>query len=145
MIGCQPGQRGMQDGPDRHASRVVPGCKQIDFRQSPFDTARRLPGGPNHARYAKRGGYHDERQRSRTGGQGLELTARIVSAYAGKAALSPAELVTLIGTVSQALSGVGNQPAGPKAEALTPAVPVKKSVLPDFIVCLEDGKKLKML
>jgi len=75
----------------------------------------------------------------------LELTARIVSAYAGKAALSPAELVAVIGTVSQALSDVGGQPAAPKTEGLTPAVPVKKSVSADFIVCLEDGKKLKML
>src|ERR1700690_2488256 len=75
----------------------------------------------------------------------LELTTRIVSAYAGNAAVSPADLVNVIGTVSQALSGIGSQCAAPKAQELTPAVPVKKSVSPDFIICLEDGKKLKML
>jgi predicted transcriptional regulator len=75
----------------------------------------------------------------------LELTARIVSAYAGNATLSPTQLTEVIGVVSRALSDLRNAPAAPAVEALVPAVPIKKSVTPDFIVCLEDGKKLKML
>jgi predicted transcriptional regulator len=75
----------------------------------------------------------------------LELTARIVSAYAGNATLSATQLTEVIGVVSRALSDVGNAPAAAAVEAQMPAVPIKKSVTPDFIVCLEDGKKLKML
>jgi predicted transcriptional regulator len=75
----------------------------------------------------------------------LDLTARIVSAYAANATLSSTELTDMIGTVSRALTALATAPAAPKVEALTPAVPVKKSVTPDFIICLEDGKKLKML
>ena len=75
----------------------------------------------------------------------LELTTRIVSAYAGNATLSATELTEVIGTVSRALIEIGTAPAIPAVQELVPAVPVKKSVSPDFIVCLEDGKKLKML
>jgi predicted transcriptional regulator len=75
----------------------------------------------------------------------LELTTQIVSAYVAKAKLSAADLTETIGSVSRALIGLaGPQPEPPKAE-LIPAVAVKKSVMPDYIVCLEDGKKLKML
>jgi predicted transcriptional regulator len=75
----------------------------------------------------------------------LDLTARIVSSYAGNATLTPAELTDLIGSVSRALSQLSATPVEPETKELTPAVPVKKSVTPDFIICLEDGKKLKML
>jgi len=75
----------------------------------------------------------------------LEHTAKIVGAYAGNAALSPMQLVELIGTVSRMLGGLAAAPSTPKPEELVPAVPIKKSVSPDFIICLEDGKKLKML
>jgi len=75
----------------------------------------------------------------------LELTARIVSAYAGNATLSPTQLTEAIGVVSRALGDIRNAPAAPAVEALVPAVPIKKSVTPDFVICLEDGKKLKML
>jgi predicted transcriptional regulator len=75
----------------------------------------------------------------------LELTTRIVSAYASKAKVSPSELLETISSVSRALSGVGAPAPEPEAKELVPAVPVKKSVTPDFIICLEDGKKLKML
>jgi predicted transcriptional regulator len=79
----------------------------------------------------------------------LRLTADIVTAYVDKTALSPAELVTLIGSVSRSLSEIGEKPATtgaiPGGGVPIPAVPIKKSVTPDYLICLEDGKKLKML
>jgi predicted transcriptional regulator len=77
----------------------------------------------------------------------LTLTAQIVSAYAAKATLTPAALTDVIGEVSRALGRIGTDAAAAAAEPveLVPAVPIKKSVSADFIVCLEDGKKLKML
>lgn len=76
----------------------------------------------------------------------LELAADIVSAFVSNNSLPATDLPALIGSVHQALkalaTGVAQQPADePKA----PAVPVKKSVQPDYIVCLEDGKKFKSL
>jgi predicted transcriptional regulator len=73
----------------------------------------------------------------------LALTANIVAAHVSKNALSSDELPGLIRQVYQSLAtvGTGNAPA----ERPSPAVPIKKSVTNDFIVCLEDGKKLKML
>lgn len=75
----------------------------------------------------------------------LELTTKIVSSYAANAKLTTSELIETITSVSQALAQVGAPPAEPEKVELTPAVPVKKSITPDYIVCLEDGKKLKML
>jgi predicted transcriptional regulator len=75
----------------------------------------------------------------------LELTTRIVSAYASNAKVSGPELLETITSVSRALSAVGNPSAEPEKKELVAAVPIKKSVTPDFIICLEDGKKLKML
>jgi predicted transcriptional regulator len=77
----------------------------------------------------------------------LTLTAQIVSAYAAKATLTPAALNDVISEVSRALRRIGTDAAAAAAEPveLVPAVPIKKSVSADFIVCLEDGKKLKML
>ena len=75
----------------------------------------------------------------------LDLTARIVSAYAGNATLSPTELTDVIGSVSRALAQLSATTVEPEPKELSPAVPIKKSVTADFIVCLEDGKKLKML
>lgn len=73
----------------------------------------------------------------------LDQTARIVGAFAGSVALSPEELTGLIAVVSSAL--VKASTAEPETKELVPAVPVRKSVTPDFLVCLEDGKKFKML
>lgn len=75
----------------------------------------------------------------------LDLTAKIVSAYAGNAKLSAAELTDSIGFVSRALIQISSANLEPEKRELAPAVPVKKSVTPDFIICLEDGKKLRML
>jgi len=73
----------------------------------------------------------------------LGLTAQIVSAHVSNNSVSPDALPSLIQEVYKTLAGVGKEPAQPDRPA--PAVPVKKSVFPDHIVCLEDGKKLKML
>ena len=75
----------------------------------------------------------------------LALTAQIVSAYAGNATLSPTELTDTIASVSRALAQLSSASIEPEKKELIPAVPVKKSVTPDFIICLEDGKKLRML
>ena len=74
----------------------------------------------------------------------LGLTAQIVSAHVSKNRMETDALPSLIQSVYRSLSTVGEaQPAAASAQA--PAVPIKKSVFPDYIVCLEDGKKLKML
>jgi predicted transcriptional regulator len=73
----------------------------------------------------------------------LGLTAQIVSAHVSNNSVAPDALPALIQEVYKTLAGVGKEPAIP--ERPQPAVPVKKSLLPDHIICLEDGKKLKML
>lgn len=73
----------------------------------------------------------------------LGLTAQIVSAHVSNNAVAPNALPALIQDVYRTLAGVGRE--SPAAERPQPAVPVKRSVFPDYIVCLEDGKKLKML
>jgi len=75
----------------------------------------------------------------------MSLTTQIVSAYAGKTALSPAQLNETIAAVANALRSVGGREVAPQNAEQMPAVPIKKSVTAEFIVCLEDGKKLKML
>ena len=55
------------------------------------------------------------------------------------------DLPDLIAMVGKGLAGLGQAPAEPEEEKPTPAVPIKRSVTPDHIICLEDGKKLKML
>jgi predicted transcriptional regulator len=75
----------------------------------------------------------------------IGLTAQIVSAYVGKNTVAQTELGGLIAEVHGALKRAadgGEVDAGPE---LRPAVPIKKSVFPDYIICLEDGKKFKSL
>jgi predicted transcriptional regulator len=74
----------------------------------------------------------------------LSLTAEIVAAHVSNNTVPLADLPALIQQVFQTLSSIGNgdPQQQPRPE---PAVPIKKSVMPDYIVCLEDGKKLKML
>ncbi|OBQ63503.1 MucR family transcriptional regulator [Mesorhizobium erdmanii] len=74
----------------------------------------------------------------------LELTAHIVSAYVEKNRLPASGLADLIASVASSIDGLG-KPAVPVAAPLVPAVNPKKSVTPDFIICLEDGKKFKSL
>jgi predicted transcriptional regulator len=73
----------------------------------------------------------------------LGLTAQIVAAHVSNNSVAPDALPSLIEEVYKTLAGIGKETVQP--ERPQPAVPVKKSVFPDHIVCLEDGKKLKML
>ena len=73
------------------------------------------------------------------------LTADIVSAYVANNALSGDKIPELISSVYGALSKAAVQSVEPVQVELKPAVPVKKSVTPDYIICLEDGKKFKSL
>ncbi len=74
----------------------------------------------------------------------LGLTAQIVAAHVSNNAVPTDNLPSLIHDIYRALSGMGREvPAAQEKPA--PAVPVKKSIFPDYLVCLEDGKKLKML
>ncbi|WP_341910327.1 MucR family transcriptional regulator [Ferrovibrio terrae] len=80
----------------------------------------------------------------------LALTAEIVAAHVSNNRVETADLPALIRQIYGTLAGIdGTAPAltgtTGNAELPAPAVPIKKSVMPDYIVCLEDGKKLKML
>ncbi|PWS38621.1 MucR family transcriptional regulator [Falsiroseomonas bella] len=74
----------------------------------------------------------------------LGLTAEIVSAHVSNNPVSISDLPNLIQEVYRTLSNMG-QPAAPPAEKPQPAVPIKKSITPEYLICLEDGRKLKML
>ena len=74
----------------------------------------------------------------------LALTSEIVSSHVSNNSVNQADLTTMIQTVFTTLEGL----AGPKeepVEELKPAVSIKRSVTDEYIICLEDGKKLKML
>lgn len=75
----------------------------------------------------------------------LEMTADIVSAYVRNNPLPVAELARVISDTYEAISKLQGAPTPKAEEKPTPAVPIKKSVTPDFIICLEDGKKFKSL
>ena len=76
----------------------------------------------------------------------LELAAQIVSAHVSNNTVEASALPALIQEVYRALNGLKGGASDPVApEKPVPAVPIKKSVYADYIVCLEDGKKLKML
>jgi predicted transcriptional regulator len=75
----------------------------------------------------------------------VELTADIVSAYVSNNAVVSGDLPSLISETYDALSKAAAKASQPLTEELNPAVPIKKSVMPDYIICLEDGKKFKSL
>ncbi len=78
----------------------------------------------------------------------IELTAAIVAAFVANNSLRPADLPALIETVHAALTQLGTGPvveAPPPAETKQPAVSIRKSITPDYLVCLDDGKKFKSL
>lgn len=74
----------------------------------------------------------------------VSLSATLVAAYVSENTVAIADIPKLITTIYDALSSLG-KPKLEVAEHKEPAVPIKKSVTPDYIVCLEDGKKMKML
>ena len=79
-------------------------------------------------------------------GDGLiELTATIVSAYVSNNPVPSADIANLVGQVYSALKRVAGGQVATAAEPPKPAVPIKRSVTPEYIVCLEDGQKFKSL
>lgn len=83
-------------------------------------------------------------QNSPTNPDILALTSEIVASYLSANTVPADNIPAIIERVYKSLSNVG-APAGSLADRPPPAVPIKKSVTPDYIICLEDGKKLKML
>jgi predicted transcriptional regulator len=75
----------------------------------------------------------------------MEMTAKIVSAYVGNNSVPSSEIANLISQVHAALKRVSGGQALTTSEPLKPAVPVKRSISSEYIVCLEDGKKFKSL
>jgi predicted transcriptional regulator len=75
----------------------------------------------------------------------IELTASIVSAYVSNNTVSASEIPILINQVHSALLQVSSGHGDAPTEPLRPAVSIKKSITPDHLVCLEDGKKFKSL
>ena len=75
----------------------------------------------------------------------IALTAEIVAAYVSNNTVASADIPALINQVHTALLRVTTGEAQPSSEPLKPAVPIKRSINPDFIVCLDDGKKFKSL
>lgn len=75
----------------------------------------------------------------------IELSSEIVAAYVGHNALSAGDLPKLIADVYGALKGLGSAAAPADAEPPKPAVTVRRSITPDHLICLEDGKKFKSL
>ncbi|HEX6842159.1 MAG TPA: MucR family transcriptional regulator [Stellaceae bacterium] len=75
----------------------------------------------------------------------LRMTTDVVAAYVSNNTLPTTQLSEVIGSVFQSLKALDGHSGEAKSEPLKPAVPIRKSITPEFLVCLEDGKKLKML
>ena len=75
----------------------------------------------------------------------LRMTAKIVTSYVGNNSLSADQVSEIIRTVSSALKQLGQGENGGHKATGKPAVPIRRSITPDYIICLEDGRKLKML
>ncbi|MFN4040696.1 MAG: MucR family transcriptional regulator [Brevundimonas sp.] len=75
----------------------------------------------------------------------LEMTADIVSAYVGNNTVDATVLPSLIASIHTALSQVAGGAPEPEPEPQEPAVSIRKSISPDFLICLEDGRKFKSL
>ena len=80
-----------------------------------------------------------------SGGTFIELTASIVSAYVSNNTVPAHDLSSLIDQVHTALTRVSSGQGEALSEPLKPAVPLKRSITSDYLVCLEDGKKFKSL
>jgi len=74
----------------------------------------------------------------------LRMTAKVASAYVGNNPTADSQITEIIQTVYSSLENLGSRQPDRKTTA-KPAVPIKRSITPDHIICLEDGKKLKML
>ncbi len=82
---------------------------------------------------------------STANGNYIELTAEIVSAYVSNNTVQAGDIPSLINQVHAALTRVSGKSGDAPAEPLKPAISVKKSITPEHIICLEDGKKFKSL
>jgi predicted transcriptional regulator len=93
------------------------------------------------------GQHEKEKEMSMTEDQGrlIELAAEIVSAYVSNNTIQASDVPALVGNVYAALTNVGGAPMPVASEPLKPAVNPKKSITPEYIICLEDGKKFKSL
>lgn len=75
----------------------------------------------------------------------LAYTTEIVSSYVSNNAVQISEIPLVVEQVFKSLSGLKNDATVSVADRPQPAVPIKRSITPDYLICLEDGKKLKML
>jgi predicted transcriptional regulator len=77
----------------------------------------------------------------------IELAAKVVAAYVSNNSVPKSDLPDLILAVHSSLTRLGSEPepALPQAEPKSPAVPIRRSVTPDYLICLEDGKRFKSL
>lgn len=75
----------------------------------------------------------------------IEMTAEIVAAYVENNTISTTDLPTLIQSVHRALAGISSSAETAEVAPKEPAVPVRRSITPDYLVCLEDGRKFKSL
>lgn len=78
-------------------------------------------------------------------GEILRMTAEVVSAYVSNNLLPATQIADTIKSVYGSLNALESSLGEVKREPLKPAVPIRRSVTPDYIICLDDGKKLKML
>lgn len=75
----------------------------------------------------------------------VEFSTDIIAAYVSHNAISPTDLPRLIADVHAALKALGSEEPAVQIEEKKPAVPIRRSVTPEYIICLEDGKKFKSL
>lgn len=75
----------------------------------------------------------------------LKMTAQVVASYVGNNTMSSRQIAEVIRTVFTTLTGLDGAESGRNANGQKPSVSIKKSITPEYIVCLEDGKRLKML
>ena len=88
---------------------------------------------------------HEATQQKAERGDILRMTAEVVAAYVGNNSLPATQLPDVINTVYGTLRRVNGAAAPANEQSQKAAIPVRRSITPDYIVCLEDGKKLKML
>ncbi len=88
----------------------------------------------------------EETTKDEIGGKSLiGMTTTVVAAYLSNNMVASSQISEVIHTIHGALKGLSTGGSEPEPEPLKPAVPIRRSVTPDYIVCLEDGKQLKML
>ena len=87
----------------------------------------------------------EESEKAVDSGEMLRMSANIVASYVSHNPLPVGQISELINTVYNSLRGISGGVANPSLDGLKPAVPVRRSITPEYLICLEDGKKLKML